>query len=183
MKCPSCDKDLVQTKRDDIEVEYCPSCRGMWLSRQELEELEDEVFDFGDDEKGTLIFNATATGRKCPQCGKLMKRFNYRLYDLEMDFCEDGHGFWLDANKDKNLGADERGRDRSREKGFRRRPMGGRSPVYALRVLPRQNALAASSIPLSQRAISRSIPTAVAALAAIPSAGHSGCSAPTRWRW
>jgi Zn-finger nucleic acid-binding protein len=93
----------VQTKRDDIEVEYCPSCRGMWLSRQELEELEDEVFDLGDDEKGTLIFSATTTNRKCPQCSKPMKRFKYRLYDLEVDFCEDGHGFWLDADEDKRI--------------------------------------------------------------------------------
>jgi len=103
MKCPNCDKDLVQTKRDNIEVEYCPSCHGMWLSRQELEGLEDEAFDFGDDEKGTLIFSATATSRKCPQCSKPMKRFKYRLYDLEMDFCEDGHGFWLDADEDKRI--------------------------------------------------------------------------------
>jgi Zn-finger nucleic acid-binding protein len=91
------------TKRDNIEVEYCPSCRGMWLSRQELEELEDEVFGFGDDEKGTLVFNATASSRKCPQCSKPMKRFKYRLYDLEMDFCEDGHGFWLDVDEDKRI--------------------------------------------------------------------------------
>jgi Zn-finger nucleic acid-binding protein len=50
-----------------------------------------------------LIFSATATARHCPQCGKLMKRFKYRLYDLEMDFCEDGHGFWLDADEDKRV--------------------------------------------------------------------------------
>jgi Zn-finger nucleic acid-binding protein len=103
MKCPNCDNDLVQTKRDRIEVQYCPSCRGMWLNRQELQELEDEAFDLGEDEKGTLIFSATATTRKCPQCSKLMKRFEYRLYDLEMDFCEDGHGFWLDADEDKRV--------------------------------------------------------------------------------
>lgn len=103
MKCPNCDKDLVQTKRDRIEVEYCPSCQGMWLNRQELEELEDEAFDLGENEKGTLVFSATGTTRKCPQCSKLMKRFNYRLYDLEMDFCEDGHGFWLDADEDKRV--------------------------------------------------------------------------------
>lgn len=103
MKCPTCDKDLVKTKRDNIDVEYCPSCRGMWLSRQELEELEDEVFDLGDDEKGTLIFSATAADRKCPQCSKPMKRFKYRLYDLELDFCEEGHGFWLDADEDKRI--------------------------------------------------------------------------------
>jgi Zn-finger nucleic acid-binding protein len=61
MKCPNCNTDLVQTKRNGIDLEYCQSCKGMWLSRQELEQLEDEVFDFGDDKKGSLIFSATAT--------------------------------------------------------------------------------------------------------------------------
>ena len=32
-----------------------------------------------------------------------MKRFQYRAYDLEMDFCEDGHGYWLDENEDKRV--------------------------------------------------------------------------------
>jgi hypothetical protein len=50
-----------------------------------LEQLEDEVFGFGDDKKGSLIFSATATSCKCPECGKLMKRFQYRAYDLELD--------------------------------------------------------------------------------------------------
>ncbi|MGH6817957.1 MAG: zf-TFIIB domain-containing protein [Methylovirgula sp.] len=103
MKCPNCNTDLLQTKHSGVDVEYCQSCKGMWLSCQELEQLEDEVFDFGDDEKGSLIFNPTATTRKCPQCGKLMRRFQYRLYDLEMDFCEDGHGYWLDADEDKRV--------------------------------------------------------------------------------
>jgi Zn-finger nucleic acid-binding protein len=75
----------------------------MWLSCQGLEQLEDEVFDFGDDEKGSLIFSSTATTRKCPQCDKLMRRFQYRLYDLEMDFCGDGHGYWLDEDEDKRV--------------------------------------------------------------------------------
>jgi Zn-finger nucleic acid-binding protein len=75
----------------------------MWLSPQELEQLEDEVFDFGDDEKGSLMLGSTTTALKCPQCGKPMKSFQYRLYDLEMDFCEDGHGFWLAAGEDKRV--------------------------------------------------------------------------------
>jgi Zn-finger nucleic acid-binding protein len=32
-----------------------------------------------------------------------MRRFQYRLYDLEMDFCEDGHGYWLDEGEDKRV--------------------------------------------------------------------------------
>jgi Zn-finger nucleic acid-binding protein len=148
MKCPVCDVELVPGKRDGIAMEICPSCKGMWLSRQELEELEDEVFDLGDDEKGTLIFSATVTSRKCPQCSKPMKGFKYRLYGLAMDCCEDGHGFWLDADEDKRILALMKEEEaESREKGFRRRPMGGRSAVYALRILPRQNALLAGWAP------------------------------------
>ena len=103
MKCPNCNAELTQKKRDGIEMEICPSCEGMWLTSQELVQLEDEVFDFGDDEKGSLMLGSSATTRECPQCGKLMKSFQYRLYDLEMDFCEDQHGFWLAADEDKRV--------------------------------------------------------------------------------
>ncbi len=125
MKCPNCNTDLVQTKRNGIDVEYCQSCQGMWLSRQELEQLEDEVFDFGDDKKGSLVFRSSATTLKCPQCGKLMRSFQYRLYDLEMDFCEDGHGYWLNKDEDKRVsGTHEKRRSRSRAKSSCRRQMG-----------------------------------------------------------
>lgn len=103
MRCPNCDAELVQKKRDRVEMEICPACQGMWLTRQELTELEDEVFDFGDDEKGSLMLGSSPTSRKCPQCGKPMKSFQYRLYGLELDYCEDQHGFWLDANEDKRV--------------------------------------------------------------------------------
>ena len=103
MKCPNCDGELAPKKRDGIEMEVCPSCQGMWLTPQELTELEDEVFDFGDDEKGSLMLGCRASTRKCPQCGKPMKTFDYRLYDLALDFCEDSHGYWLDADEDKRV--------------------------------------------------------------------------------
>ncbi len=103
MKCPNCDVELVQKTRDGVEMEVCPSCDGMWLTSQELTELEDEVFDFGDDEKGSLMLGSATTSLKCPQCGKPMNSFQYRLYDLEMDFCEAGHGFWLTADEDKRV--------------------------------------------------------------------------------
>lgn len=103
MKCPNCDAELVQKKRDGVEMEICPSCQGMWLSCSELAKLEDEVFDFGDDEKSSLMLGSVPTNRKCPQCGKLMKSFQYRLYDLTMDFCEERHGYWLEADEDKRV--------------------------------------------------------------------------------
>jgi Zn-finger nucleic acid-binding protein len=103
MKCPNCNSDLVPKKRDGVEMEVCPSCQGMWLTTQELTQLEDEVFDFGDDEKGSLMLGSTPTTRKCPECGSPMKSFQYRFYDLEMDFCGAGHGYWLEADEDKRV--------------------------------------------------------------------------------
>jgi Zn-finger nucleic acid-binding protein len=103
MKCPNDGADLAPAKRDGIEVEACPKCDGMWLSGQELNQLEDEAFRLGDEEKGTLVASPRDTTRACPQCGKPMKSFDYRFYDLELDFCEDGHGYWLDAGEDKRV--------------------------------------------------------------------------------
>ena len=40
MKCPTCpDATLVMTERQGVEIDYCPSCRGVWLDRGELDKL------------------------------------------------------------------------------------------------------------------------------------------------
>lgn len=40
MKCPVCkDENLVMADRQGIEIDYCPSCRGVWLDRGELDKI------------------------------------------------------------------------------------------------------------------------------------------------
>ncbi|MEY4014054.1 MAG: hypothetical protein RLZZ290_918 [Pseudomonadota bacterium] len=40
MKCPVCvEPHLVIAERQGIEIDYCPSCRGVWLDRGELDKL------------------------------------------------------------------------------------------------------------------------------------------------
>ncbi len=40
MKCPICkDIDLVISERQSVEIDYCPSCRGVWLDRGELDKI------------------------------------------------------------------------------------------------------------------------------------------------
>jgi uncharacterized protein len=40
MKCPACQEhDLVMSSRQNIEIDYCPQCRGVWLDRGELDKL------------------------------------------------------------------------------------------------------------------------------------------------
>ena len=37
--CPVCRVDLVMTERQNIEIDYCPKCRGVWLDRGELDKI------------------------------------------------------------------------------------------------------------------------------------------------
>jgi uncharacterized protein len=37
--CPRCDVVLIPAKYQDIKIDRCPDCKGLWLDRGELEEL------------------------------------------------------------------------------------------------------------------------------------------------
>ena len=40
MNCPVCtDSTLVMADRAGIEIDYCPTCRGVWLDRGELDKI------------------------------------------------------------------------------------------------------------------------------------------------
>jgi uncharacterized protein len=46
MKCPVCKTpDLLMTERQSVEIDYCPSCRGVWLDRGELDKLVAQMGD------------------------------------------------------------------------------------------------------------------------------------------
>ena len=39
MLCPQCKINLVMADRQGVEIDYCPSCRGVWLDRGELDKI------------------------------------------------------------------------------------------------------------------------------------------------
>jgi Zn-finger nucleic acid-binding protein len=39
MACPICKTGLALSNRADIEIDYCPTCRGVWLDRGELDKI------------------------------------------------------------------------------------------------------------------------------------------------
>ena len=41
MKCPVCSVDLTMSERQGVEIDYCPTCRGVWLDRGELDKIID----------------------------------------------------------------------------------------------------------------------------------------------
>jgi len=101
MKCPKCNVDLQAQSDRGVQVEACPVCKGMWLTPAELDQLENESFS-NEANKGSLFLVTRESGLKCPVCSNALKRFNYRFFDLELDFCPE-HGFWLDKDEDARI--------------------------------------------------------------------------------
>ncbi len=103
LKCPKCHTGLTPVTRHKLEVNYCPSCKGMWLERAELGQLEDEVFDFGEHAKGTLLLESRPTDDPCPECESKLRSFRYRFYDIAMELCPNQHGYWLTDDEDTRI--------------------------------------------------------------------------------
>jgi Zn-finger nucleic acid-binding protein len=98
LKCPRDATPLDMGKEHDIEVDRCATCGGAWYDDEELEVLESTVAD--DHQRSGMIDYAKRTSElNCPVCGKLMRAFNYRAHNLELDACTDEHGFWLDEGE------------------------------------------------------------------------------------
>jgi hypothetical protein len=39
MHCPKCGQELTAEKKGPVEIDICPSCRGLWLDTNELETI------------------------------------------------------------------------------------------------------------------------------------------------
>lgn len=43
MKCPVDGSELVMSERQNVEIDYCPQCRGVWLDRGELDKIIERI--------------------------------------------------------------------------------------------------------------------------------------------
>ena len=39
MQCPNDSATLLMSERHGVEIDYCPTCRGVWLDRGELDKI------------------------------------------------------------------------------------------------------------------------------------------------
>jgi len=139
MKCPNCQSDLSKGIYKEIAVETCAKCQGMWFDTQEVDQLEDTVFD-QDEFKGSMITNIRNGDKKCPKCEAKMKQFDYRWEDLILDFCPTGDGYWLDKEEEKKIieiitqEAKDTGRKLSAERKWNTTLKGFQSPSFISKI-------------------------------------------------
>lgn len=103
LECPKDGTELTLGKEQDIEVDACPSCGGAWYDDEELALLEATVASQDHHRAGMIDYAKRDSELTCPKCGAKMRAFNYRAYNLELDACAEGHGFWLDAGESERV--------------------------------------------------------------------------------
>ena len=101
MNCPVCDTAMVVLEHAGIEVDFCSSCRGVWLDHGELELL------FGDKEACTKFLTSgnprpahQEKKRRCPVCRrKMMKATTPSMPPVLFDRCPRSDGLWFDKGE------------------------------------------------------------------------------------
>jgi Zn-finger nucleic acid-binding protein len=100
MDCPRCHVPLNVEHHAGIEVDHGMQCNGRWLDHHELDDLEARAAPDEDTRRGMIEYAKRDSELQCPVCSKQMVAFNYRANPLELDTCEDEHGWWLDAGEE-----------------------------------------------------------------------------------
>ncbi len=98
MDCPVCKKAMLVLELQQIEIDFCQQCSGIWLDSGELELLLDDSV-----EKKKLLdsfavdANNAEKPRRCPKCSKKMNKvFVGDGKKVLVDKCKKDHGIWFD---------------------------------------------------------------------------------------
>lgn len=101
MQCPACKTAMIVLEVEEIEIDYCLQCSGVWLDAGELELLLE-----GADECDVLLasfqLDATTTERqvKCPICSRRMEKVTCGTdCPVLLDKCVNNDGIWFDKGE------------------------------------------------------------------------------------
>ena len=107
MDCPVCKKSaMIVLELDEVEVDYCTECEGIWLDAGELELL---LGGAAGSEALLASFQAGKTDekrRKCPICLRKMDKILVGDTDGHrelIDRCGHNHGLWFDRGELQNV--------------------------------------------------------------------------------
>jgi hypothetical protein len=101
MICPVCKNTTVVLELEQIEIDYCASCGGIWFDAGELELLLET-----EQERARLLnlliedSSVKEKSYRCPICSKKMKKvFVGEEKKILIDKCKKNHGLWLDKGE------------------------------------------------------------------------------------
>lgn len=103
MNCPACKNPMIILELNQVEIDYCTACKGIWLDRGEL----DLIFSTSEKKEIAKLFsvknNLDEIKRRCPNCKKKMDKVEFENTGIIIDRCSDDHGVWFDSGELKSI--------------------------------------------------------------------------------
>ena len=104
MHCPKCSAEMEITSYDEIKIDRCINCKGLWFQTGELAALRNDIWmadyilDEGDVKVGKKHNQIIAVN--CPECDTEMKlESDDEQPHIIYETCPNGHGTYLDAGE------------------------------------------------------------------------------------
>lgn len=105
MICPVCKDPMIVLELEQVEIDYCANCKGIWLDSGELELL----LESSQESKNLFeSFKEDPSNKEksysCPICGKRMSKvFVGEQGQVLIDKCKKDHGLWFDKGELKSV--------------------------------------------------------------------------------
>lgn len=105
--CPKCGGNLEKVIYQEIEVDRCCQCRGIWFDSLEAEQLKSlkgsETIDSGHFQQQDTT-ESWQEPVNCPRCQvKMLKTLDFDEYPIWYETCLQCHGLWFDAGEFKQF--------------------------------------------------------------------------------
>lgn len=106
MICPKCNSKFEKVTYENIEVERCLGCQGLWFDMLEKEDLVkiagSEAIDIGSDQVGEQYNHKQDI--KCPKCAVTMvPMVDKDQFDIKYESCQSCYGTFFDAGEFRDL--------------------------------------------------------------------------------
>ena len=103
MECPRCHSGTKLKRLQDVAVEACPSCSGMFLDHGELNRVAEPTqgdLEYSTVHEDSLEHDDRFLPINCPRCRSEMDKVEFNIYTgIVLDYCPDCEGFWLDGGE------------------------------------------------------------------------------------
>jgi len=108
MNCPKCSDQMGIQKIENVEIDICSKCSGIWFDQDELRKAKDKSdpdLNWMDFEiwKNEDKFNFSQIPIQCPKCNIDMVEIDYANTRVKIDYCPKCQGIWLDEGEFQNI--------------------------------------------------------------------------------
>ena len=100
MNCPGCGDPMIVLEIEEIEIDHCTACGGVWLDAGELELLLDDGTNTKELIASLTPVQSAEEKVRCPICSKKLDKVEFgTVQKILLDRCPRNDGIWFDEGE------------------------------------------------------------------------------------